>query len=145
MEGPHTRERDPFEILRTGKAWCDQHTKVFLFMAWHLLDVEGHEVAIYHSDGVNGHTVAEVYYQDAWHLFDVQTDHQEVYRAPRTNKIMGLSALLQQPERVRATGHWWRGKNGAGKEGFYMAEGRDPIVYPLFHLDVSYWFDELDL
>jgi hypothetical protein len=122
MEGPHTGHRDPFVILQDGRAWCDQHCKVFLLFAWQLAGIDGRELAIYHTDGENGHTVVEMFYLNGWHLFDPQTDHMEIYRLPPTGCIMSYDELSARPEVVKEAGHWWQGKNGQGKEGFYASK-----------------------
>jgi len=126
--GPeHTKEDDPIKILRSGSAWCDQQVMVFLWLVWKLLDLPGRDIAVYHTDGKNGHTVCEVYYQGGWHLFDIHTEHQAVYRR-YDGKIMSLVDICNCPEVVEAEGHWWVGENGEGKVGFYQGERKPPMI-----------------
>jgi hypothetical protein len=135
----HTRLVKPFDILRSGEAWCDQHVKVFLFFIHHLFDLPGREVALYHTDGVNGHTVAEVYCDASWHLFDVHPDHCYCYRNHAADAPMSYEEINYGVVATKAKGltgsvvedehHWWRGENGVGKEGFYRLEDQQPPVF----------------
>jgi len=115
----HSRLTQPFEILKSGTAWCDQQTKIFGFFAWWLLGVPARELAMKHMDGVNGHSVLEAMHNDSWHLYDVHSEHQAVYRHPDDGHIMDWQELATHPDVVVAENHWWRGNNGMGKEGFY--------------------------
>jgi hypothetical protein len=135
----HSRIRQPLCILAEGTAWCDQQVKVFLFLAWHLLGLEGRELAIYHTDGQNGHTVCEVYYNKAWHLFDVHSDHQMVYRSPSDGHILSYHEILATPEVVKHEDHWWHGANGVNKAGFYTAGSqREASIEPAFHTNTDW-------
>lgn len=110
---------NPIDILEAGRGWCDQQVKVFLWIVGKLYGVKTREVALYHTDGSSGHTVAEVLSSGAWRLFDAASDHQAVYRHPDTGGIMGYLDICDHVDVVRAEKHPWRGKNGQGKEGFY--------------------------
>jgi hypothetical protein len=127
---PHTRIVDPIAIINSGTAWCDQQVKVFLFLAWKLLKVPGRELAIYHSDEKNGHTVCEVRLNRRWCLFDVHTEHQAVYRGP-DGRLLGHADLCRCSAPVAAEGHWWKGNNGIGKEGFYPGS-KPAMVCPAY-------------
>jgi hypothetical protein len=123
----HTKIRRPLDILRVREAWCDQQAKVFLFFALHLLGLSGREIAVYHSDGANGHTVCEMFYDGAWHLFDIHSEHQSIYRTP-DGRIASYEELKAHPELVEQASHWWKGRNGEGKVGFYRGGGAKAIM-----------------
>lgn len=119
-EGDHTKVQDPERILLTKRAWCDQQCLVFIWLAWKFFGYRGRQIAMVHSDGVSGHTVCEVEYGGGWHLFDVSTEHQAVYRRRSSGAILSRDELVADNSPVVAEGHWWRGKDGVGKEGFYL-------------------------
>lgn len=129
--GPvHNGLVDPFALLASTEAWCDQQTKVFMFFTWHLLQTDSHELALRHSDGSNGHAVVEVFYDNSRHLFDVHSEHQAIYRHPTAGHIMSYEELERDQSPVLAEQHWWRGNDGRGKEGFYSAGGSAINYYP---------------
>jgi hypothetical protein len=96
-------------------------------MAWRLLDLPGRDIAIYHTDGKNGHTVCEVHYDGRWHLFDIHSDHQVVYRKP-DGDIMSLAEVIRNSRVVEEEGHWWKGLNGEGKVGFYRGDRKPAMI-----------------
>lgn len=109
----------PLDILREGSAWCDQCCAVVGFFALHLYGLMSRRVELRHSDGVSGHTVLEVWYDDGWHLFDCAQEHQGVYRDVE-RKVLSNAELRAHPEVVAAAGNWWYSEiTGCGKEGFY--------------------------
>ena len=114
---PHSKIYDPIEILNDGRMWCDQQVKVFLFFADKLLNIQGREIDLQHTDGINRHTVCEVFYDESYHLFDVSAQHRTIYR--NEGKILSHADLKRDPAPIEAENHWWRGKNGEGKVGFY--------------------------
>ena len=119
----HTKLVDPVEILNSGKGWCDQQCMVFGFLCLHLLGTHARLVSLSHSDGSNGHTVAEVLFAKAWHLFDVHGEHQAIYRSPLDNHIMSFEEICYWPAIVEAQNHWWISPgNGEGKVGFFRPE-----------------------
>ncbi len=128
----HSKTIDPFEILLSGDAWCDQQTKVFMFLAFHLLGVNSREIAVKHTDEHNGHAVVEVFYDEEFHLFDVHTEHQAVYRDPVDGHILSWDELCLHRDVVDAECHWWKGSNGEGKSGFYTT-GYPATKYFLTH------------
>ena len=133
----HSRLQHPLDILSDGSGWCDQHCAVFNYMAWNLLDIGGRPLAIYHTDGVNGHTVTEVLYGETWHLFDAHGDHQAVYRHSADRHILSYDEIVANPACVIAENHWWRGNNGVGKEGFYIEGSRACRSHPAVSLTNS--------
>jgi len=126
----HSRVYHPLDILRDGTAWCDQQVRIFSFFALHLAHVNCREYSIYHTDGANGHSVAEAYYHGGWHLYDLHSDHQNVYRGPG-GEILSYEDICKSPQVVEAEGHWWRGNDGVGKIGFYTSERPPMIMLPL--------------
>jgi len=118
-QNPPPKTKDPLEILELGHGWCDQQALVFLWCVSKLYGFKTRQIAVYHTDGVSGHTVAEVFYENKWRLFDVHSDHQTVYKHPETGEVMGYLEICAHIEQVKAEEHWWRGQNGQGKEGFY--------------------------
>jgi len=125
----HSRERDPWKILFSRDAWCDQQVIVFLMLAGVLHECPGRALSIYHCDGSNGHTVCEVHYDGGWHLYDVHSEHQSVYRDD-TRRILSYEELCRDRHAIELEDHWWRGANGVGKEGFYM-NARLPMICPV--------------
>lgn len=116
----HSRDYVPVEILKAGQAWCDQSSKVFMFLAWHLIGADGREIALKHANGVDGHTVIELEYNGAWHLFDAHRDHQAVYRSASDDHILSYDELMLDSLPVREEGHPWPvGRDGIDKTGFY--------------------------
>jgi len=109
----------PYQILEQRRGWCDQQCLLFAFLIRHLLDVDCRLLELCHSDGTSGHTVAEVLL-DPPILFDVEKEHQSVYRNATGDRLLGYGDLLQDSSPVARDGHWWKGTNGVGKEGFYL-------------------------
>ena len=125
---PPMPTKNPLDILDSGIGWCEQQVKVFLWCANRLYGVKTREVALYHTDGVNGHSVAEVFCGDRWLLFDVHSEHQSVYRHTKDGHIMGYLEICANVEQVVAEQHPWRGTNGQGKEGFYATAVLHPSL-----------------
>jgi hypothetical protein len=121
-EAVRTPIEEPIEILRTRKGWCDQQCKAFGFLARHLLGVHVRLVSAKHSDAIEGHTMAEAYYDDAWHLFDVHTDHSVVYRASN-GRILSYEEVRTQPQIVDKEYHF------KGTFCYYFQES-DPWTWP---------------
>ncbi len=122
----------PIDILEEGTAWCDQHCLVWMHYAHEILGVDTRILTLRHSDGKNGHTVAEASYYGTWHLFDVAADHQAVYRGG-DGRALSYDEIVQMPYIVEAENHWWRGADGVGKVGFYRVGGlvdRTPRAAP---------------
>jgi len=118
----HSLIKEPFAILRDGRAWCDQQCKLFIFFAKHLLDVSGRFVSLKHCDGKNSHTVAEVFYDNSWHLYDMHGFHQSIYRSGGKGHILSYAEICADNSIVASAKHWWKGHNSVGKEGFYTKE-----------------------
>jgi len=131
----HSGLAHPEEILLEGSGWCDQHCRILRYFAWNMLDVDGRDIAVYHTDGSNGHTVTELLYQERWHLFDAHVDHQAVYHGGSDGHILSYDELVANPAIVTREQHWWRGSNGEGKEGFYNIAGgaRARRDFPITH------------
>lgn len=125
-KNPPPKTKNPVEILELGHGWCDQQALVFIWCVSKLYGFETRQIAIYHTDGVSGHTVAEVFYEDKWRLFDVHSEHQAVYLHPETGEVMGYLEICAHVEQVIAENHWWRGQNGQGKDGFYAVAALYP-------------------
>ena len=116
----HSRIYVPVAILQSGQAWCDQASKVFMFLAWHLIGADGREIAMKHANGGDGHTVVELEFGGAWHLFDAHRDHQAIYRSDSDDHILSHAELLVNPYPVKEDGHPWPvGRDDADKSGFY--------------------------
>lgn len=141
---PPIPTRNPLDILDSGIGWCDQQVKVFLWLVGKLWDCPGREVMLVHSDGVNGHTIAEVYYRSKWHLFDVHSDHQAYYRDPSTGEVLGYLEVCENVQLVLEEAHGWRGNNGEGKEGFYSTARLWPGISSLNGPGAAYCDYHLD-
>jgi hypothetical protein len=136
----HSGLEDPAKILKDKTGWCDQQCKVFRYFAWNLLGVDGHDLAIFHTDGSNGHTVTEVRYDGIWHLFDVHGDHQAVYRSPSSGNILSYDEIVKDPRPVLAERHWWKGNNGVGKVGFYQPDKGSTVKRG--HVSAQTWYSD---
>ena len=124
--GPtHSRVSDPLKILLGTEAWCDQSSKSFMYLAWHLAGIDGRELALTHENGTDGHTVVELEWGGAWHLFDAHRDHQAIYRDPGGGAILSHEGLRACPSVVKAEDHPWPvGREGLDKSGFYTEGAR---------------------
>lgn len=106
-------DRDIWD-LRSG--WCDNVARLFVTLA-RAAGYPARVVALTHTDGANGHVVAEAYYDGKWHLFD--PDHGVEYYLEDAS-IAGAADLLLDQSPVTAIEDPWRGNNGVGMEGFFV-------------------------
>lgn len=114
----HTGELRPLEILIGGIGWCDQMVRVLLWLARRLLGLPGRMVAMHHSDGVHGHTAAEVWYSGSWHFIDPHPHYMQVYWLDGT--IASHEALRARPAVVGSNACSWRGDDGVGLPGYFV-------------------------
>lgn len=132
----HSLIKNPLNILAEGTAWCDQQCIVFGFLAMHILECESaRNVAIYHSDGVQGHTISEVKYNSSWHMFNVDQMHCFVPR-DTDGHILSYDETRKVLDKLPAIrDHWWNGgADSAGVEGFYTDLAKPHIVDIAEHL-----------
>lgn len=134
--GPvHTRLYSPRELLESKEGWCDQQSRLFCFLAHHILKTQRERTVSVKNfpppgdEKPAGHTMAEVFYEDDWHLFDVHKDHQTVYRMA-DGAIASVAWLREHPEVVEEQPHWWHTAEGHGKGGFYRGP-IEPLYYEL--------------
>ena len=122
-------EKDPITLLQRGYGWCCQQCSAFGFLATHILNVDVELLAIAHSDGTSGHTVVQVHDANSTMLFDVASEHCAVY-APE-GCVLGYKEICSRPQVLQQEGHWWKGANGQGKEGFYSPEAKVEVYRDL--------------
>jgi len=132
----------PREILEQRAGWCEQQCLLFAFLAYHIFRVECRGIELLHSDGTSGHSVVEVVGpQDLVarpFLLDVEKEHQSVYRGA-DGRLLGYDDILLDPAVIVRDGHWWRGTNGVGKDGFYTHGESKATFHGLATPEVRVW------
>lgn len=85
---------DPVKFLNVyGYGFCDDAARNFAA----LCETAGLKARVW---GLNGHVVAESFYDGAWHMFD--PDHESYYRGPG-GRILGVEELAKDPSPITAT------------------------------------------
>jgi len=106
----------PEYILSVGRGCCADKSFLFVWAAWYVLGVRGRIVDLKHTDGYNGHSVAEIFNDGRWILVD--TDHAHIYRLP-DGEVASLCDLQLDPSLIDLRPDKWIGRNGVGMRGFY--------------------------
>jgi hypothetical protein len=120
----HSEVYDPIEILIRRSAWCDQMTTVFLWLALRLLGLPGRMLVLRHTDGVSGHTAAEVYYSGGWHFYDPHPHYLQAYRIGGV--VASYEQLRAHLELPAGNVTRWRGLDGRGLDGLFVLP---PTIY----------------
>lgn len=108
------------ELWELGNGWCDNVARLLVNFA-RAAGYPARLLELTHTDGHNGHVVAEVYYGGKWHLFD--PDHGVEYYLP-DGSIASFEELSRDQTPVRAIDDPWLGDDGLGMEGFYQNPAR---------------------
>lgn len=107
---------EPRRVIEMKQGSCDQLAQSLATLAV----AKGYQARILylrHQDGVNQHTVAEVFYDEKWHLFD--PDHGVEYSLP-DGSLASFADLLENPGIVdRVPDPWVNESSDIGMRGFY--------------------------
>lgn len=112
---PTSRVRTPEEVLNGGMALADEMVSAFLWLA-RSFGIVGWPRSLQHTDGVNGHIVAQIPIGGTMAVVDVQYG---VIYADEAGNVVSYESLQAQPQFVAAERLPWHGNNGVGMEGFY--------------------------
>lgn len=116
----HSQINDPWQILALGEGFCDQLVLVFCYFAATLLDEVKYcrRLGIVHQDGLHGHNVAEIFYNDGWHLFDPSPFYVACYRR---DHVLSYDEICEVPQVIED--HWWgivlTEKINGSRKGFF--------------------------
>jgi len=118
-------DRPVRDVILDGTGWCDDRVRVLVSFALQM-GLPARMVFLYHTDGLNEHSIAEVFLNGRWSVFDV--DH-DIYYPFDNGTLANAMDIASNPYLVDRVPDPWRSEiNGEGMSSFY----KNIVAYETF-------------